>query len=91
MKLYARSLAQAVLRAPGRRLELAQALKWGADVAKGLVELHRLGVVCADVRQFPAVEIVLSCVAVRRVCGGGDRAVGDRCAWFRPRFAAVAS
>lgn len=49
MKLYAGSLAQRAARAPGRRLALRQAVKWGADVAKGLVELHRLGVVCADV------------------------------------------
>jgi serine/threonine protein kinase len=34
----------------GRRLPLALAVKWGADVAKGLVELHRLGVVCADLK-----------------------------------------
>ena len=33
-----------------KRLPLAQAVKWGADVAKGLVELHRLGVVCADLK-----------------------------------------
>lgn len=34
----------------GKRLPLQQAVKWGADVAKGLVELHRLGVVCADLK-----------------------------------------
>jgi hypothetical protein len=34
----------------GKRLPLALAVKWGADVAKGLVELHRLGVICADLK-----------------------------------------
>jgi serine/threonine protein kinase len=34
----------------GKRLPMTQAVKWGADVAKGLVELHRLGVVCADLK-----------------------------------------
>jgi serine/threonine protein kinase len=34
----------------GKRLPLSLAVKWGADVAKGLVELHRLGVVCADLK-----------------------------------------
>ncbi|KIY97751.1 E3 ubiquitin-protein ligase [Monoraphidium neglectum] len=50
MKLYGGSLSQRVARAPGKRLPLSLAVKWGADVAKGLVELHRLGVVCADLK-----------------------------------------
>lgn len=33
-----------------RRLPLPRALKYARDIAKGLVELHRLGVVAADVK-----------------------------------------
>ncbi|GBF93838.1 hypothetical protein Rsub_06837 [Raphidocelis subcapitata] len=50
MKLYGSSLSQRISRSPGKRLPLALAVKWGADVAKGLVELHRLGVICADLK-----------------------------------------
>ena len=49
-----------VRRPAGGRLPLALAVKWGADIAKGLAELHRLGVVCADVGRFypPAVCVL---------------------------------
>lgn len=36
--------------AAGRRLPLPLAVKYGADIAKGLVELHRLGIMCADLK-----------------------------------------
>lgn len=34
----------------GRRLPLPLALKFAVDIAKGLVELHRLGVTAADLK-----------------------------------------
>ncbi|WIA21428.1 hypothetical protein OEZ85_000642 [Tetradesmus obliquus] len=50
MKLYSYSLAARVARHPGRRLPLPLALKYSSDIAKGLVELHRLGVTAADLK-----------------------------------------
>jgi serine/threonine protein kinase len=34
----------------GRRLSLPLALKYSMDIVKGLVELHRLGVIAADLK-----------------------------------------
>lgn len=34
----------------GRRLPLPLALKYAIDIVKGLVELHRLGVIAADLK-----------------------------------------
>lgn len=36
--------------AAGRRLPLPLALKYSIDIVKGLVELHRLGVIAADMK-----------------------------------------
>jgi serine/threonine protein kinase len=38
------------LPASGRRLPLPLALKYAIDIVKGLVELHRLGVIAADLK-----------------------------------------
>jgi serine/threonine protein kinase len=73
----------------GKRLPLAQAVKWGADVAKGLVELHRLGVVCADLKPDNVLidddlgdavisDFGISCVVAGTLGGEGGGGGGGR-------------
>lgn len=59
MRLYSCSLAAALTRAPAQCLPLPLALKYGMDVAKGLVELHRLGVICAGACSLGAALLCL--------------------------------
>lgn len=79
--------AHSTLPFAGRKLPLALAVKWGADIAKGLIELHRLGVVCADLKpdnvliddelgDAVVADFGISSVVVGTLCSGGGAAGG---------------